>query len=223
MPSSSSVSRYIGVAIFFVVLVGLVLLLVVYDNKSARERFYNADLSTPSLSQGLSQNQKSVASLAPANPNAAAGLDQPNGVAPSNGIADSYSTVSQSVNNEVSGLGQVGPAGLNAVGSSSSSPTQSCYPRDRLTADDLLPKDAANSRWSQMNPAGQGDIGNQNYLNAGYHIGINTQGQTMKNANLQLRSEPPNPQTPVSPWNMSTIEFDTRGGRSFEIGSGSSL
>jgi hypothetical protein len=59
-----------------------------------------------------------------------------------------------------------------------------------------------------MNPAGQGDVKDQNYLTAGYHVGVNTVGQTLRNANLQLRSEPPNPQVPVSPWNISTIEPD---------------
>ena len=93
-----------------------------------------------------------------------------------------------------------------------------CFPRDRLTSDDLLPKNAANSRWAQMNPAGQGDVKDQNFLTAGYHIGIDTVGQTLRNANLQLRSEPINPQVPVSPWNISTIEPDTNR-RFLEIGS----
>jgi hypothetical protein len=88
----------------------------------------------------------------------------------------------------------------------SSAPT--CYPRDRLTAEDLLPKDAANSKWAQLNPVGQGDVQDQNFLTAGYHVGVNTQGQSLRNANYQLRSEPANPQQPVSPWNIATIEPD---------------
>ena len=82
-----------------------------------------------------------------------------------------------------------------------------CYPKDRLTSDDLLPKDA-NSKWAQVNPSGQGDVRDQNFLNAGFLVGINTVGQSMKNPNLQLRSEPPNPQLKVSPWNQSTIDPD---------------
>jgi hypothetical protein len=80
-----------------------------------------------------------------------------------------------------------------------------CFPRDKLTADDLLPKDAANSKWAQVNPAGQGELKNQNFLTAGYHTGINTVGTTLRNANRQLRSDPPNPQVKVSPWNQTTI------------------
>lgn len=85
----------------------------------------------------------------------------------------------------------------------------SCVNRDRLTSADLLPLDA-NSRWAELNPQCPGDLQDQNYLTAGYHIGINTVGQSMRNANLQLRSEPPNPQTQVSPWMISTIQPDTK-------------
>jgi hypothetical protein len=83
-----------------------------------------------------------------------------------------------------------------------------CFPKDKLSAEDLLPNDAANSEWAQVNPAGQGDVQNQNFLSAGYHVGINSVGSTLRNANLQIRSEPPNPQVKVSPWLQSTIEPD---------------
>jgi hypothetical protein len=56
-------------------------------------------------------------------------------------------------------------------------------------------------------------------LKAGYHIGIDTVGQTLRNANLQIRSEPPNPQMSVGPWNNTTIESDFMRAP-FEIGSG---
>ena len=72
---------------------------------------------------------------------------------------------------------------------------------------DLLPKDN-NSQWAQLNPTGKGDLANINLLKAGYHIGIDTVGQTLRNSNLQIRSEPPNPQVNVGPWNLSTIEPD---------------
>lgn len=93
-----------------------------------------------------------------------------------------------------------------------------CFPRDRLTSDDLLPQ-GANSKWATVNPSGAGDITDQNFLTAGYHIGINTVGQSLRNANLQLRHEPPNPQIPVSPWGISTIEPDSRMNGLMDIGS----
>lgn len=92
-----------------------------------------------------------------------------------------------------------------------------CLPRDKITVDDLLPKDAANSKWAQVNPAGQGDVKDQNFLTAGMHIGVNTVGQTLRNPNLQLRSDPPNPRAQVSPWNQTTIEYDNSR-RFFEVG-----
>lgn len=83
-----------------------------------------------------------------------------------------------------------------------------CFPKDKLTPEDLLPNDAANSEWAQVNPAGQGELANRNYLTAGHHIGINTVGNTLRNANMQLRSEPPNPRLDTGPWQQSTIEPD---------------
>jgi len=112
----------------------------------------------------------------------------------------------------VSNMGGMGGMGGGAGG------MQSCFPRDRLTADDLLPKDAADSKWAQINPSGGGNISDQNYLTAGYHVGVNTVGQSLRNANLQLRSEIPNPQDAVGPWMISTIEPDLRQ-NTLEIGS----
>tara|TARA_Y100000389_G_scaffold199502_1_gene237993 strand:- start:547 stop:1113 length:567 start_codon:yes stop_codon:yes gene_type:complete len=91
-----------------------------------------------------------------------------------------------------------------------------CYPKDVLNSVDLLPRDA-NSLHAQVVPSGQGALSDQNFLTAGYHIGINTVGQTLRNANRQLRSEPPNPQVKVSPWNQTTIETDVNR-RPLEIG-----
>jgi hypothetical protein len=87
----------------------------------------------------------------------------------------------------------------------------------QLSAQDLLPSDANSSQWAQVYPSGEGKLKDRNFLQAGYHIGINTVGQTLRNANLQLRSEPPAPQVKVSPWLQSTIEPDL-GRKPFEIG-----
>ena len=57
-------------------------------------------------------------------------------------------------------------------------------------------------------PIGEGILADVNLLDAGAHIGINTVGQSLRNANLQLRSEPPNPQVNVSPWMNTTIGPD---------------
>jgi len=82
-----------------------------------------------------------------------------------------------------------------------------CYPRDQLTPSELLPKDMA-SIWAEQNPMGPGSLKGKNFLSAGALIGVNTVGQSMRNANLQIRSEPPNPQVAASIWNQSTISPD---------------
>ena len=82
-----------------------------------------------------------------------------------------------------------------------------CYPRDQLTPSELLPRDM-NSIWAEQNPMGPGSLKGKNFLSAGALIGVNTVGQSLRNANLQIRSEPPNPQVPVSIFNQSTIQPD---------------
>jgi hypothetical protein len=74
---------------------------------------------------------------------------------------------------------------------------------------ELLPTDA-NSQWAALNPVNmnQGSILNGDMLQAGYHIGLDTIGQTLKNPNLQLRSDPIIPKQEVGPWNQSTYEPD---------------
>ena len=93
-----------------------------------------------------------------------------------------------------------------------------CFPTDReLTADDLLPKNEY-AAWADVHPHGVGVLQDKNFLHAGHHIGINTVGQSLRNANRSFRSEPPNPQIQVSPWLQTTIGPDqTR--RPLEIGS----
>ena len=80
-------------------------------------------------------------------------------------------------------------------------------PASTQNPSDLLPKDT-NSQWSQLNPIGKGDLSNINLLKAGSHIGIDTVGTSLRNANLQLRSEEPNPVVNTGPWNQTTMEAD---------------
>jgi len=82
-----------------------------------------------------------------------------------------------------------------------------CYPRAQLTPVELLPADQ-DTIYAQQNPMGVGSLKGKNFLSAGALIGVNTVGQSLRNANLQLRSEPPNPQTPVSIFNQATITPD---------------
>lgn len=82
-----------------------------------------------------------------------------------------------------------------------------CYPKNQLAPQELLPGDP-NTKWAQVNPQSSGDIAGKNFLNAGALIGVNTVGQSLRNASWDLRSEVPNPQVQVSPWMQSTISPD---------------
>jgi hypothetical protein len=107
------------------------------------------------------------------------------------------------------------PAGQNEVYAAVSDVTTSSYglppscTKGGNLSDpaDLLPKDM-NNQWAQLNPSGGSDFKNVNLLKAGYHSGIDTVGSSLRNANLQVRSEPPNPTNQVSPWMNTTIQPD---------------
>lgn len=98
------------------------------------------------------------------------------------------------------------PVGLNdpSVGHEPKDP----FPQDKITPEQLLPKDAANTTWAKVNPAGQGDVKDQNFLTAGYHLGFDTQGTSLRNGSHDIRSTPPNPRYRVSIWQTSTIDPD---------------
>jgi hypothetical protein len=86
------------------------------------------------------------------------------------------------------------------------------------TPSDLLPNDQ-NNQWAALNPSSLTQGGMPDLLQAGHHIGLDTIGQTLKNANLQLRSDPYIVKQDVGPWNHSTIEPDL-GRVPLEIGVG---
>ena len=93
-------------------------------------------------------------------------------------------------------------AGVPVGGSSGYAAHPSANPSE------LLPQDT-NSAWAQLNPnASTNQVIIPDLLEAGYHIGLDTIGQTMKNPNLQERSEPIIPKQNVSPWNNSSFEPD---------------
>jgi hypothetical protein len=81
-----------------------------------------------------------------------------------------------------------------------------CFPKDQLVASDLLPREGG---FSESNPVPQGQLANRNFFESGYHAGVNTQGGSLRNANLQIRPDPPITRVNVGPWHISTIEQDT--------------
>ena len=83
----------------------------------------------------------------------------------------------------------------------------------------LLPKEVATQEdFGQFAP--DDILKGQNFLNPRDQIGFpETIGGALRNANQQVRSEPPNPRNPVTIFNNSTIEPDQMR-PPFEIGSG---
>lgn len=81
-----------------------------------------------------------------------------------------------------------------------------CYAREQINPGELLPQESG--AWTEQNPSGPGSLKGKNFLTAGSLIGVNTIGQSHKNASWDLRSEPANPQKPVSIFNNSTYQPD---------------
>ena len=141
------------------------------------------------------------------------------------GSLDSYSEINAAGNAvDKNNYQPAGPSGTNAENASATGMNTnmqglppSCVKQNVADPRELLPRDA-NSEFSQLNPQGSGDLQNVSLLTAGTLQGINTVGTSLRNANLQLRSEPANPRMNIGPWNNSTITADSNR-RDLEIGS----
>lgn len=108
--------------------------------------------------------------------------------------------------------------GATATSVSNSSTNANAINKPASNPSDLLPSNNAPSNWTTSIP--NNDLKGINLLNPSQLTGINTQGSSLRNANLQVRSEPANPRTNTNcPWNISTIETDNFR-KSLEIGSG---
>lgn len=90
-------------------------------------------------------------------------------------------------------------------------PPQNATEVDTNNPSDLLPTNVS-SEWSESHSDPSGILNNVNLLPAGAHLGIDTVGQSLRNANLQLRAEPPNPKMTTGPWNLSTIDANPEHG-----------
>lgn len=72
----------------------------------------------------------------------------------------------------------------------------------------LLPKDTEGFDTCNFATVDAKNIQAPDLLEAGYHIGLDTIGQSLRNANQQLRSDPVISKVDVGPWHNSTIEAD---------------
>ena len=128
--------------------------------------------------------------------------------------SDEHSTSHTGANthSSTSGVSPAMPAGMNSgYGSAAGLQTvtagipPNCANEQIENPSALLPSTHPNHL---AGSTGEGELQNINLLKAGQLSGIDTVGSTLRNANLQVRSEPPNPRTQVSPWMNSTIEPD---------------
>ena len=89
-----------------------------------------------------------------------------------------------------------------------------------LNAEDLLPAQN-DERFNELHPrGGAGKLSGGNFLASKAHFGVDTQGTSLRNANLQLRSELANPVIDnLTPFNMSTIDDTGVMRKGMEIGS----
>ena len=83
---------------------------------------------------------------------------------------------------------------------------------------DLLPKEDSENLWKDSVPNVPGSLSDKNFLKTAHHFGVDTISNTMKNANLQIRSDPLIVPQQVGPWSQSTYGIDTNR-RQLEIGS----
>lgn len=82
--------------------------------------------------------------------------------------------------------------------------------KDKFNPISLLPNEDDNDAEWFDNPykSNAVSVKSKHLINVSRPIGVNTIGQSLKNANLQLRPDPANPKVPVSPWSNSSIEPD---------------
>ena len=160
----------------------------------------NANAAAANANAVTNANAAARNANAAAAANANAGRANAAVIAPSNAVpSESQVRASEPLGNNEMNL----PVQFNRTPSS-------CYPQDSLKASDLLPSDESKeiNEFNQNYPIGEGIIKGINFLSSGYNIGVNTVGQSLRNANRQLRSEPPNPQVSVSPWMNTSIAPD---------------
>ena len=103
-----------------------------------------------------------------------------------------------------------GIAGANLDSTVSASPAAASYEGGAdVSAASLIPREVVQTEdFGQFSP--DKILSGQNYLDPRSQIGYpETVGGVLRNANQQFRSEPINPRTPVSIFNLSTIPPDT--------------
>ncbi len=108
--------------------------------------------------------------------------------------------------------------GVEVLGMTGTEVEPSAFPSAALNSESLLPSDRA-SVWTDAHPEVSQPLSERNFLTStgASNFGINTQGSSLRNANLQFRSEPPNSREFPTVFNVPTITYDSNR-RPLEIG-----
>ena len=191
MNKNSDILFKIVIAVAAVALIGYLL----YTSKASvtqnNEHFYAVDHDTTPTSTS-SPTPISTSSPTPTSTEYATELEEP--------VEQTPEPASEELEDMIDSFANPSPTEQNRY-------PKDCFPKDQLTSTELLPANEATTQFAQLVPNNGQNKGN--FLTAGYHVGINTVGQTLRNANRGLRSDPPNPQVKVSPWLQTTIEPDS--------------
>lgn len=108
--------------------------------------------------------------------------------------------------------------GAEVLGMTGTEAEPSAFPSAALNSESLLPSDRA-SVWTDAHPEVSQPLSERNFLTStgASNFGINTQGSSLRNANRQFRSEPPNSRDFPTVFNVPTITYDSNR-RPLEIG-----
>ena len=88
-----------------------------------------------------------------------------------------------------------------------------------LMAKDLLPRDDPMNNWNLSNPQPNGHLGDKNFLETSHFYGVATSSGSLRNANLQIRSDPIVQKVDnFTPWSWGSYGPDMNR-KQFEIGS----
>ena len=216
--SMNSTLLYVGIAVAAVA----VLALVYYGSPGAAmksiglEGFADHDKKEEGFSSGAGADEDDEEQFATMEDDAEEDVHQDKPVAPEEETKEGFYGGYDSSNKDYAAAG--GAPGRAGVPSTDHA---NCYTRDGLNPTDLLPAASAEaSQFLASNPPTKGSPDNRNLLQAGYHIGIDTVCQTNKNANLQLRSDPPIARCGTQPiFNSSSIPAQQNNRLALEIGS----
>ena len=201
--------------VFLLVIVGLLIYLFTkpqecFTETPASNNNMNSSMQQAAITQALAQQAAANAAVPQTGP-AAISNDAP-AIPEKAGDAVSTSVFNYEANDEATESG----ADLNAAFERPLPPQVNPNTVDlnknnvtQYDAKDYLPKEINNNWFDTDFTQAKYNLNDDKLINTDrYVIGVNTVGQSLKNASYDIRGTVPNPKFTVSPWNNSTYEPD---------------